>query len=112
MDITIKQACSFSLQLTFKEKSTGNVLDLSGCEFVGGLFTEGEETPVVEFDFDTTNAATGVIVVSLAPADTEALTDKYLFDILMKDANTDIFQLVDGVATIDQTRSRFEEPVP
>ena len=83
---TIEQGTDFSRQLTFKDKNDA-IAPQTGATWSGKIrssFTSS--TVLASFSFDTTQADTGIIVVSLANTTTSGLpstvgTDKLVYDI-------------------------------
>jgi hypothetical protein len=70
----VYQSRSYTLRLTIKDKATGDPIDLTGSTFASQLRRYRSSTDVAAaFTFDLTNAATGVVVMSLSPAQTAAL---------------------------------------
>src|SRR5690349_1011493 len=71
-DITITHGDSYSLPITFAD-SDSNPIDLSSSTFRAMIRQKYTSAVLTSFSIDTTNAATGVIVLSLTPDQTSAL---------------------------------------
>ena len=72
-DITVKQGVDF--RLTFTVKASGVAQDVSGYTWAGQIrLLFPDASPAATFSFDTTNAASGIVVAQLTDTVTAALT--------------------------------------
>lgn len=73
-DITVKQGEDFRLSFTV-EMPAGSALDVSGYTWAGKIRRAfADVASLVDFSFDTSSAASGIIVAQLTDTQTAALT--------------------------------------
>ncbi len=71
---------TFTRRLTFRD-AAGEPVDMSGHTFAGQVRTDpdADDPPLAEFDFDTTDAADGVVDITLAAEDTAEFTGAFVY---------------------------------
>lgn len=79
----VDQGSDFIKQLMFKNRETGEAIDLSASTFAGMVKVDYDDaSPTMEFSFNLNNAAAGEIYVYMTAAETAQLgAITYLYDI-------------------------------
>lgn len=72
---------SFALQLTVKDRIGGTPQNMSGWTFTAQWRTRAGSATAVPFTVDQSSAATGLIIISLSPAQTRAMGGSGTFDV-------------------------------
>jgi len=108
-NIVLERDTDFSESLTFySDACFSTTLDVSDYTFQAQIrATDTSSTVIATFTIDTTDAATGNIVLSLTAAQTLALTaGSYFWDLRCVDANSVVSRWVSGTATVAGTITR------
>jgi len=97
----------YTMSLTFySDAAKTSPMNLSGSTFAAQLRTSPDDTAHVDFSIDTTNAATGVLLLSLTHTQTAALGRLYAWDLQQTDGSGKVTTLIAGNAAValDVTR--------
>ena len=92
LDIASKVGRKVALQLSVATDA-GVAVDLSGYTFTGQMHLPGSTAAVVTFGFTTTNAASGIIVVTASAATMTIEANAYNWGVLMSHATKDDFEV-------------------
>jgi hypothetical protein len=103
-DIVIKKGRKWSISWTFTD-SDGVALNLSTYTFQGQIRASADPTStlIATFSFDTTNAATGVIVASIDDSTSTITADNGYFDVVAIDASSKPWTYIYGYAKFEDS---------
>lgn len=104
VDIDFTQGDDYLATLTFVD-STGAAIDMSAQTFTGKSRENPDSTVSWDWVPDETNKATGIVLMSLAHADTEVMPDVCDYQFRMAVGSSDVFTFMSGKVRI--ARSLF-----
>lgn len=73
-DLTIYQGSRFSRTLTFRNKTTGLPLDLSGTTAKAQIRKSVNDPTAIDLAIDLTDSNIGILIISLTTAQSKAMT--------------------------------------
>ena len=101
-NLYIDQGASFSSDVTVKDLNA-NAFNLTGFTAVAKM-AKGYESTKTRTTISTTIAAdplTGVVTLSLTPAQTTALSDgRYVFDLEITSSTGEVTRVIEGIITV------------
>lgn len=106
-NIFIDQGADFSTTVTVND-GTGTALDLTGYTAQAQIRKTYSSTTATDFTTTFVSPRTsGQITIELSDAQTTALEDgRYVYDLLITDAEGDKTRVVEGIATVNPSVSR------
>lgn len=107
LDLTIEPGATFRSTFTWKDKATGEVIDLTGYSARMQVRKNAASDPVLELTTDVDGGIIlsdedGWVITLLVPASDTAELPKgaYRYDLLMEDGDGFVTRLLEGAVTI------------
>jgi len=107
-DLTLTQGTDARFKINIKDEN-GDVKDLSGKSFIGGLKKSYTDSTTISFSTAVVNADAGEIRISLDNDQTAELdsSTRYVYDVFMYDSgNTNVTEVVSGKVFVVPSVSR------
>ncbi len=100
-NFTIYQGATFELDLQYKD-STGTGVNMSGYSIAAKLANQTNSSDILAtFTTSFTDASTGQFQIKLTAAETAALVNGGLYDVLITEPGGDKYYILQGRASLD-----------
>lgn len=99
LNLNIKRGDGYPHELDFVEEDEVTPLNLAGRTYAAQIRATKDATDYTAFAIDTTNAATGKIVLMLTAVQTRALPDYSVWDLQETIGSADPLTLLEGIVT-------------
>lgn len=101
VELQIESGATFSTEITVTESGTGNPKDLEDFTARSQLRKSYYSTSATSFDVEITDAANGIITMSLSSSDTANLrAGRYVYDVEIENTQNTVIRIFEGIITV------------
>jgi hypothetical protein len=101
VELQIESGATFSTEITVTESGSGSPKDLADFTARSQLRKSYYSTSATSFNVSVTDAANGVITMSLPAADTANLrAGRYVYDVEIENSQNTVIRIFEGIITV------------